>query len=101
MDVKLAMIKVFLPRIQFVHIDILIKELVNLVSRAHKADGIMVCNINPLLVAASILQISDSIKTDFPLAKLRIESYEQELEETTIKFLEKLHDPYKISKLLK
>ena len=80
MDVKLAMIKIFLPRIQFVHIDLLIKEIVSLVSQATTAKGFMVCNINPLLVAASILEISFRIKNDFPLAKLIIDSYEFDLE---------------------
>jgi len=35
-------------------------------------EGIFVCNINPFLVATTILHICDHIKESFPLAKLRI-----------------------------
>ena len=101
MDVKLAMIKAFLPKISFVHVDTLINKLIELVANAQKPMGIMVCNINPFMVASAILYISESIKNDFPLAKLRIEQYEADLHNTIKVLLERLYDPYKISKLLK
>ena len=77
-----------MPRIQFVHVDILIGKILNLVDDARKADGIMVCNINPFMVASSILYISNKIKRDFPLAILRVEQYETDLEDTMILLLE-------------
>ena len=76
MDVKFTMLKAFLPKISFLHVDILINKIITLVENAQKPDGIMVCNINPFMVASAILFISEQIKNDFPLAKLRIEQYE-------------------------
>ena len=69
--------------------------------QAETADGIMICNINPFMVGSSILYISNRIKSDFPLAKLRIEKYEVDLEATIIRLLTNVYDPYKIAKLLK
>ena len=53
------------------------------------------------MVASAILFISHRIKNDFPLARLRIEQYEQELEEAIIVLLSNVYDPFKIGKLLK
>ena len=53
------------------------------------------------MVASEILFISNRIKRDFPLAKLRIEQFEYDLESCMILLLETVYDPYKISKLLK
>ena len=58
MDVKLAILKSFLPRIQFLQVDSLISKITVLVENASTPDGIMVCNINPFMVACQILYIS-------------------------------------------
>lgn len=63
--------------------------------------GIFVCNINPFLVAATILYICDRIKTDYPLAKLRIQAFEGQLIDRMILLLNNVYDPYKVSLLLK
>ena len=73
MDVKLTMIRAFLPRIQYIHVDMLIEKLIKLVENAEKPQGIMICNINPFMVASAIFYIGDRIKDDFPLSKLRID----------------------------
>ena len=73
MDNKLAMIKLFLPKIQFQYVDILVTNLQTLVQNSATENGILVTNINPFLIATTILQICDRIKRDYPLARLRIE----------------------------
>ena len=77
-----------MPRIQFVHIDIMIGKILNLVNDSQKAGGIMICNINPFMVASAILFISHKIKRDLPLAMLWVKQYEQDLENTIIILLE-------------
>ena len=52
------MLKTFIPRIKFVHVDRLITQLVEIVAKAQSVDGIFVCNINPFMVATAILYIS-------------------------------------------
>ena len=79
MDIKLAMLKKFLPKIQFIFVDMLIDRLTSLVDEAESIKGIMVCNINPFMVACAILSISKKLKNAFPLARLRIEHYEGNL----------------------
>ena len=79
----------------------LVNRLNSLVEEADSIDGIMVCNINPFMVACNILAISYQIKDNFTLTKLRIEQYEEKLQNTMINLLEQTHEPYKISKLLK
>ena len=101
MDVKLTMIRSFLPKIQFIFVDMLIDKLIHLVNTAEAPNGIMVCNINPFMVASAIFFISNRIKNDFPLSKLRIEQFEGDLQKTIVTLLERVYDPYKISKLLK
>ena len=73
MDNKLAMIKLFLPKIQFQYVDILVTNLQTLVQNSATENGILVTNINPFLIATTILLICDRIKRDYPLARLRIE----------------------------
>ena len=53
------------------------------------------------MVATAILFIGHQIKISFPLSKLRIEQYEQDLQATIIQLLSNVYDPYKIGKLLK
>ena len=72
MDQKLAMIKKFIPKIKFKHVDMLVTNIQHIVEESDQMDGIFICNINPFLVAATILIICANIKKDFPLAKLRI-----------------------------
>jgi len=59
MDIKLSMLKTFLPRIKFIHVDLLISHLVEIVENAQKMNGIFICNINPFMVATAILSISN------------------------------------------
>ena len=72
MDNKLAMIKLFLPKIQFQYVDILVTNLQTLVQNSATENGILVSNINPFLIATTILYICARIKRDYPLARLRI-----------------------------
>ena len=81
--------------------DALINKILKLVSEAKSEKGIFVCNINPFMVASAILFISHKIKSDFPLALLRIQQYESELEDIIINLLSNVYDPFKIGKLLK
>lgn len=64
-------------------------------------DGIFICNINPFLVAATILVICTDIKRDFPLAKLRILQFEDKLIDSMITLLNNIYDPQKIRLMLK
>ena len=79
MDTKLALIRDFLPQIRFLHVDSLIRTLQNLVERAQSIDGLLVCNINPFMVAEQILEICRILKRDFPLARLPIMRVEDDL----------------------
>ena len=72
MDLKLAMIKQFLPKIAFRHVDMLVTNFKYLVERSNEMDGIFICNTNPFLVATTILDNLKDIKESFPLLKLRI-----------------------------
>ena len=75
--------------------------MIGLVNKAEAPDGIMISNINPFMVASAILFIGAKIKNDFPLSRLRIEQYEVQLTRTLERLLERVYDPYKVSKLLK
>ena len=57
MDNKFAMLKLFLPRIKFIYVDELVKNLQKLVENAASENGIFVTNVNPFLVASTILYI--------------------------------------------
>ena len=62
MDIKLSMLRMFLPRLKFLHADSLISRFVDVVDKARHMKGIFVCNINPFMVATAILSISEEIK---------------------------------------
>ena len=68
MDNKLAMLKFFLPKLQFHDCDILVTNLQKLVAESTTESGILVANINPFLIATTILALCDKVKKDFPLA---------------------------------
>ncbi len=93
MDQKLAMIKKFLPKIKFKHVDSLVSNFQDLVENSAEMDGIFICSINPFLVAATILTLCNDIKRDFPLARLRILQFEDQLLESMITLLNNVYDP--------
>lgn len=101
MDLKLSMIKLFLPRIQFQYIDILITNFAQVVIESTTETGIMLTNINPFLVSATILEIFARIKKTFPLANLRIQVLEKHITESMILMLEDIYDPYKVRLMLR
>ena len=78
----------------------LVNNFQHLVVNSKKMDGIFVCNINPFLVAATILFICDNIKEGFPLAKLRIQQFEEILVGSMIVLLNNVYDHEKIRLLL-
>lgn len=100
MDTKLAMIKQFLPKIKFQHIDMLVNNFQHIVQTSNEMDGIFVCNVNPFLVSVTILFICEFIKQGFPLAKLRIEQFEAGLIHSMITLLNNVYDHEKIRLLL-
>ena len=101
MDSKLSMIGRFIPQIQFQYVDILVSNFQQIVNESQTPHGIFVNNINPFLVAISILEISNKIKYYYPLSKLRIQQFEGDLNDSIIKLLNGVYDPHKIRLLLK
>ena len=79
MDLKLSMLKLFLPLLQFHYIDVLITNFAYMVEHSTSANGIMITNINPFLMVATMLEIFSKIKSKFPLANLRIQVLERKL----------------------
>ena len=67
--------------------DILVTNLAKIVAEAATETGILVANINPFLVAATILEIFARVKAAFPLATLRIEIQEKKLTQYLILML--------------
>ena len=100
MDVKLAILKRFLPRIRFIFVDMLITKIAKLVDEAQSENGIMICNINPFMVTAAILNFGIKVKAQFPLTVHRIEKYEEELRDCIAALLDNCYEPYLIEKLL-
>ena len=72
-----------------------------LVQNAAEEDGILISNINPFLIATTILFICARIKRDYPLARLRIEQFEGDLVDRMIELLDNVYEPQKIRLLLK
>ena len=68
MENKLSMLKFFLPKLQFHDCDILVTNLQKLVADSTSESGILVANINPFLVATTILVLCEKVKINFPLA---------------------------------
>ena len=100
MDVQLAIVKRFLPRIRFIYVDQLIEKIAKLVDEAHSENGIMICNINPFMVTAAILNFGVIVKATFPLTIHRIEKYEDDLRVAVGTLLEDCYEPYLIEKLM-
>jgi hypothetical protein len=101
MDIKLSMVQQFLQKITFHHVEVLVNNLKQLVEDSERINGILVCNTNPFMVASNILYICHKLKKDFPIAKLRINQFEEDLNNSVIKLLENLYDPCQVSKMLK
>lgn len=78
----------------------LISKIAKLVDEARTEKGIMICNINPFMVTAAILNFGVSVKATFPLTKHRIEKYEDDLREAVGDLLDNCYEPYLIEKLL-
>ena len=72
-----------------------------MVANAATENGILVTNINPFLIATTILYICATIKRDYPLARLRIEQFEGDLEDKMIELLDNVYEPHKVRLLLK
>ena len=100
MDLKLSMIKLFLPWIQFQYVDIMINNFTQIVRDSTSETGIMMTNINPFLVAVTILEIFSRTKKTFPLANLRIEILEKQLMRSMIVMMQDTYDPYKVRLML-
>ena len=77
MDMKLSMIKPFLPKIQFQYVDVLITYMQKIVLNSKTETGILITNINPFLIVVTILGLFDRIKKAFPLSTLRIQVIEE------------------------
>lgn len=95
------MLKLFLPKIKFIYVDILVTNLQMLVDNAASENGILVTNVNPFLVASTILYVCYRIKLNYPLAKLRIQQFEGQLVDRMIMLLDNVYDPGKVRKMLK
>jgi hypothetical protein len=61
MEVKLDLLLKFTPFLLFRHVDSLIDIFLELVQDAGNLEGIMITNINPLMVSVKILQINKII----------------------------------------
>ena len=81
--------------------DILVTNLQTLVQNSATENGILVSNINPFLIATTILYICARIKRDYPLARLRIQQFEGDLVNRMIELLDNVYEPHKIRLLLK
>ena len=73
----------------------------HIIENAKTMKGILICNTNPFLVAANILKYLSWIKANYPILKLRIDQFEEDLFSCMICMLDNFNDPYKIRKLLK
>ena len=60
----------------------------------------LLCNINPFMVTASILSLGVEIKKMFPLTQMRIGKYEDKLRELVAGLLDNCYEPVLIEKLL-
>ena len=60
----------------------------------------LLCNINPFMVTASILGLGVEIKKMFPLTQMRIGKYEDKLRELVAGLLDNCNEPILIEKLL-
>lgn len=78
----------------------MLSNLAQIVKESATEIGILVTNINPFLVAATILEIFDRIKKMFPLATLRIEILEKQMTDCLITMLQDIYDPYKVRLML-
>ena len=67
---------------------------------AEKENGILLCNINPFMVTASILSLGVKIKETFPLTQQRIQKYEDDLREHVGGLLDNCYAPVLINKLM-
>ena len=72
-----------------------------MVDNSDKMNGIFMSNINQFLVAATILNICNFIKRDFPLTRLRILPFEFKLIKCMKILLNNVYQPVKTRLLLK
>lgn len=78
----------------------MITNFAKIVQESATATGILVTNINPFMVSATILEIFSRVKSAFPLATLRIEILEKKLTGSLITMLQDIYDPYKVRLML-
>ena len=69
----------------------MVSNLQILVNKSATENGILVTNINPFLIATTILFICARIKRDYPLARLRIEQFEGDLADRMIELLDNVY----------
>lgn len=79
MDLKLALVNTFMPKLHFYHVDSLVDSFSYIVGKATTLNGILISNTNPFLITATILTTLADIKESFPALKLRIEHFEDDL----------------------
>ena len=60
----------------------------------------LLCNINPFMITASILSLGVEIRKMFPLTEMRIGKYEDTLRELVAGLLDNCYEPVLIEKLL-
>lgn len=100
MEIKLSFFKSFMLRIRSTHIDKLISAVGNLVARIDQPYGILVCNINPLMVSMQLLEITKELTQKFPLVKMRLVQIEESIKTNLIKILDNYYAPRVIKSLL-
>jgi hypothetical protein len=93
MEIKLDILFVFIPHMIYRYVDEVLDVFLLIVTKCNDLDGIFANNINPIMVAAQMIEINQKIKRMFPLSRIRIDQFEGPLIQYLIKLLDRLYLP--------
>lgn len=97
----MTILRKLIHSIRYKYVDQLVKVFTDIAQSADDTDGILVSNINPFLVTMQILDIVDHLKRTFPLSKMRLDQFDDDLKTILINLLESMYEPKQITKMLK
>jgi hypothetical protein len=93
MEIKLDILYVFIPHMIYRYVDEVLDVFLLIVNKCNDLDGIFANNINPIMVAAQMIEINQEIKRMFPLSRIRIDQFEGPLIQYLIELLDRLYLP--------
>lgn len=101
MELKIDILKIFMPYMLYRNVEQLIEIVIKISEDSDKSYGVIVNNINPLMVSSQIIELNHLITEQFPLSKIRIGYSLKLLQENVSTILDNFNLPRVVQKWVK